>query len=409
MHLKAILLRKRGRLVALIAVASIVWLGLRSVDVQSRSAALSAPGRVSAAEESLPVVTVSEPVRRVAVQTITLPASVEAIEKATLYAKVSGYLQWIKVDKGDRVRKGEVLAQLEVPEVEKEYQSAQAAVAEAEAEYDRAEADAHLKQLTYQRTRGVRDSEPTVVSPQEVEVARAASETAEGTVRLAKARVDEARAELGKLQVLSEFAKVTAPFDGVVTQRFVDPGALIQAGVNSSGNPIVSVASIDQVRVYISVPEVDVSQVARGVPAKVRLDALPGRQFTSKVTRFADALDPQSRTMKTEIDLPNPGDAILPGMFGSVTLDLSTDPNALFLPDPSIHQDSAGDKYVYAVENSQLRKVAIQTGQDDGTVTQVFGLRDEQAIVLSGAENLRQGSRVKAMKDSTQADSHGAR
>jgi RND family efflux transporter MFP subunit len=341
------------------------------------------------------------------VQTITLPASIEAIEKATLYAKVSGYVQWIKVDKGDQVKKGEVLAQLEVPEVEKEYQSAQAAAAESQADYERAEAEADLKQLTYQRTQGVRDSEPTVVSPQEVDVARATSETASGNARLAKARVDKARAELGRLQVLSEFAKVTAPFDGVVTERFVDTGALIQAGANSSGTALVSVASIDQVRVYISVPEVDVSQVARGVAAKLRLDALPGKQFTGKVTRFADALDPQSRTMKTEIDLPNPGHGILPGMFGSVTLELATDPNAVFLSDQSVRQDSAGNKFVYTVENNRLRKVAIQTGQDNGTETQVFGLRGEEPIVLSGGENVQEGTRVKAVKSSRQVDSRG--
>jgi len=312
------------------------------------------------------------------------------------------------VDKGDRVNKGEILAQLEVPEVEKEYQSAQAALDESQAEYERAQADATLKQLTYERTKGVRDSEPTVVSPQEVDVARAASETAVGNVRLAKAHLDKARADLGKLGVLAEFAKVTAPFEGVVTERFADSGALIQAGANSSGTPVVAVARIDQVRVYISVPEVDVSQVARGTAANVRLDALRGRQFAGKVTRFAEAVDPQSRTMKTEIDLPNPDRRILPGMFGTATLELSTQPNAVFLPDQSIRQDNRGNKYAYAVENGQLRKLSIQAGQDDGTVTQVFGLRDEQAIVLSGAENLQGGVRVKAMKDSMQMDSRGA-
>lgn len=184
----------------------------------------------------------------------------------------------------------------------------------------------------------------------------------------------------------------------------MDPGALIQAGANSSGSPMVSVASIDQVRVYISVPEVNVSQVTRGVAAKVRLDAFPGRQFTGTVTRFADAVDPQSRTMKTEIDLPNPGHRILSGMFGSVTLELATQPNAMFLPDQSIRQDGVGNKFVYTVENNRLRKVAIQTGQDNGTETQVFGLRGEEAVVLSGSENLQEGTPVKAVKSSTQAD-----
>lgn len=409
MRVQQIVSRAPWKAFALIAAVIIVWAVFEVVHKDTAPADRVFSDHASAAIESLPVVTVVEPERKPGVQTITLPASVDAIEKATLYAKVSGYVQWIHVDKGDRVKKGEVLAQLEVPEVEKEYQSAQAAVAESLAEYQRAEADANLKQLTYERTKGVRDSEPTVVSPQEVDVAHAASESAAGNVRLAKAHLDKARAELGKLQVLAQFAKVTAPFDGVVSERFVDRGALIQPGANSSGSPVVSVVRIDSVRVYISVPEVNVAQIARGATAQVRLDALAGRLFSGKVTRFADAVDPQSRTMKTEIDLPNPDHRILPGMFGTITLDLSTDPHAVFLPDQSIRHDSAGNKYVYAVKDGQFRKVEIQTANDDGVQTQVFGLRDEQAIVVSGAENLREGSRVKAVTDPTHAYSRGVR
>jgi membrane fusion protein, multidrug efflux system len=405
MHVRQMLSRRTGKVFALIALGILIWAGLQAVHRAFAPASTSTPARVSAAAESLPVVTVVEPENRPGVQIITLPASIEAIERATLYAKVSGYVQRIRVDKGDRVKKGEVLAQLEVPEVEKEYQSAQAALAESQAEYERAETEANLKNVTYQRTQGVRDSEPTVVSPQELDVARAASETAAGNARLAKAHLDKARAELGKLQVLAEFAKVTAPFDGVVTERFVDPGALIQAGANSLGSPVVSVARMDQVRIYISVPEVDVARITRGVAAQVRLDALPERQLTGKVTRFADSIDPQSRTMKTEIDLPNPDHRILPGMFGTVTLAISTDPRAMFLPDPCIHQDSAGNKFVYAVEGGRIRKVTIQTGQDNGTVTQVFGLRGEQAIVLSGSDNPQEGIPVKAVKAPMQGDS----
>jgi membrane fusion protein, multidrug efflux system len=405
MHVRQILSGQQGRVFGLLAGGIVVWAGVQLFHRALVPASVSKAARVSSAVESLPVVTTVQPEHRPGVQTITLPASVEAIEKAKLYAKVSGYVQTIRVDKGDRVKKGELLARLEVPEVEKEYQSAKAAVAESEAEYERAETEANLKKVTFQRTQGVRDSEPTVVSPQEVDVARAASEIAAGNARLAKAHLDRARAELEKLQVLGEFAKVTAPFDGVVTERFVDPGALIQAGANSSGSPVVSVARMDQVRVYISVPEVDVAQITRGVTAQVRLDALPRRQLTGKVTRFADAVDPQSRTMKTEIDLPNPDHRILPGMFGTVTLAISTEPSAMFLPDPCIRQDSAGNKFVDAVEGGRIRRVTIQTGQDNGIVTQVFGLRGEEAIVLSGGDNLQEGTPVKAVKASMQGDS----
>src|SRR5215831_3205792 len=138
MHVRQILSRRLGKVFALIAAGVAVSAGLQVVHRALAPARLSTLGRATAAAESLPVVTAVEPERRPGVQTITLPASVEAIERATLYAKVSGYVKWIRVDKGDRVKKGELLAQLEVPEVEKEYQSAQAAVAESQAEYERA-------------------------------------------------------------------------------------------------------------------------------------------------------------------------------------------------------------------------------------------------------------------------------
>jgi RND family efflux transporter MFP subunit len=405
MRIGKLLSHQRGAAFGLIVGGLVVW-AAPQVYKTLTPAHRSMPGKVAAATESLPTVTVIEPEHRPGMQTITLPASVDAIEKATLYAKVSGYVQRIRVDKGDRVRKGEVLAQLEVPEVEKEYQSAEAAVAESQAEYERAETDAGLKQLTYQRTKGVRDSEPSVISPQQVDVAHAASDAAAGSARLARANLDKARAELGRLQVLTEFARIKAPFDGMVTERFVDSGALIQAGLNASGNPVVTVASMDQVRVYVSVPEVDVSQVTRGTAAKVQMDAFPGRQLSGKVTRFADAVDPQSRTMKTEIDLPNPGHRILPGMFGRVVLDLSTDPNALFLPDQVIRQDSTNHRFIYTVEEGRLRKAAIQTGQDDGIVTQVFGLRGDEAAVFAGAESLGEGTPVRSLKQANASGGH---
>lgn len=408
MRVKDILSRRTGKLFLFLLGAVVTGIVLQVVRIGFTPVSSLPSVTVSAAGQSLPVVTVVEPVSKVAVQTITLPATVEAIERATLYAKVSGYVQWIRVDKGDRVRKGEVLAQLEVPEVEKEYQSAQAEVAESQAGYERAEAEASLKQRTFQRTQGVRDSEPTAISLQEVDIARAASETAAASARLAKARLERARAEFGKLQVLAGFAKVTAPFDGVITERFVDPGALIQAGMNSSGSPIVTVANITQVRVYVSVPEVNVSQMGRGVAAKVRLDGLPGKIFAGEVKRFADAVDVGTRTMKTEIDLPNPSQRILPGMFGTVNIELSTDPKAMFLPDQTVHQDSGGNKFLYMVENDRLRKLAIETGQDDGTEIQVFNLRGKEAVVLFGAENLAEGTRVEARKSPIQVDSRGA-
>src|SRR5260370_17711085 len=267
--------------------------------------------------ETVAMVMVVEPVAKPAVLSMTLAASVEGLEQATLYAKVSGYVQWIRVDKGDYVRKGDVLALLEVPEVDKQYQSALASFQQAQAEEERAQAETSLKQVTYKRLGDGRQSKPDVLPQQEVDAAHAAYEVAQSDAKLAKAKVDLAPAAIGRLEALRQFAKITAPYDGVITARFVDPGALIQQGTNSTGTPVLTIASMDTVRVYIYVPETDVSYVDHGKPAMVLLNAVPGKGFSGKITRFANAVDPQTRTMKTDIDLPNPGHPISPAMYAT--------------------------------------------------------------------------------------------
>lgn len=219
-------------LIGVLLLGGLVLWGVRSAYYLLHDKMEPHSAEASVAEERIPVVTVVQATHRPAVRSATLAASVEAFEMATLYAKVAGYLKWIKVDKGDAVRKGDILALIEVPEMEKEYQSAQARVLEAQAAYDRALADAALKELTLKRLAQVRDSQPNVIPQQEVDVARAALEVAQADANLAKARLELARSEVDKLKTLMEYAAIKSPYDGVVTERFVDPGALIQTGAS---------------------------------------------------------------------------------------------------------------------------------------------------------------------------------
>ncbi len=373
-----------------------LWVRSRSSDASN-----TGTGLVSAVVAQLPLVTVAQPVEKPAVLSITLPASVEALEQATLYAKVSGYVQSIKVDKGDRVNKGDVLALLDVPEIDKQYQSALASVQQAQAEERRARAETSLKQVTYERLAGVRQAKPDVLPQQDVDAARAAYEAAQGDADLSKAKVALARAEVGRLEALRQFAKITAPYDGVITARFVDPGALIQQGTSCAGTPLLTIASVNTVRVYIYVPEADVSYVDQGKPAMVLLDALPGTGFSSAITRIANAVDPQTRTMKTEIDLPNPGHRILPGMYGTAAVKLVTESKALFVPGPAIRRDEDGRPFVYTVEQHRIRKIPVQTGLDEGSMIEVHGLRRSQVVVLSGTASLREGLAVQTVTAGT--------
>lgn len=373
----------------------LIWLVTRP---RSHLDSSGQPFAAHEAVEQLPVVTVVHPVVKPAVSSITLPASVEALDQATLYAKVSGYVQWIRVDKGDQVRKGDVLALLEVPEVDKQYQSALAAVRQAEAEEERAQAETTLKQVTYQRLAEVRQGNPDVLPQQDVDIARAAYQAAEGDAKLAKAKVELARAEVGRLDAMREFAKIKAPFDGIVTAWFVDPGVLIQEGSSSKGNPVLTVENIDTVRVYVAVPEPNVPRIDRGKPVTVFLNALAGEGLQGKITRFANALDPQTRTMKTEIDLRNPGHRIFPGMYGTVQLKLAPEAEGLFVPDAAIRHDADGKPFVFTVERGRLRKVSVEIGIADGGSTQVTGPKANEWVALSGTADLVEGLSVRTLE-----------
>jgi membrane fusion protein, multidrug efflux system len=286
-----------------------------------------------------------------------------------------------------------------VPEVDKQYQSALAAVRQAEAEEERAKAETTLKQVTYQRLADVRQGNPDVLPQQDVDTARAAYQVAESDAKLAKAKVELARAEVGRIDAMREFAKIKAPFDGIITARFVDPGVLIQEGSSSKGNPVLTVENIDTVRVYVAVPEPSVPRIDRGKPVTVFLNALAGEGLQGKITRFANALDPQTRTMKTEIDLRNPGHHVLPGMYGTVQLKLAAaETEGLFVPDAAIRHDANGKPFVFTVEQGRLRKVSVEIGIADGGSIQLTGPKANERVVISGTADLVEGLSVRTLE-----------
>lgn len=390
--------------IAVLGLGIFLFWGGRHAYCHFRGGMPESNARGKAAGNDLPLfVSVVKPVRRAAIRSLTLPATVEAFEKATLYAKVSGYLARVKVDIGDRVEMGEVLAVIDVPEIEQEHRRAQAAVREAQAAEERAQADASLKALTYQRLSGIRQSQPDVISEQEVDEARAALEVAQSDFKLARARLELARSEVARLEVLEEYAKIKTPYDGVVTARFIDPGGLIQASPSSEGPgaAILTVMAMDRVRVYVNVPEPAVPYLHRGDSAQVELAALPGKPFSGRVERFATALDQATRTMKTEIDLRNPSHVIRPGMYGSVILKLDEEAGALFLPAESVRQTAEGRKYVYTVAEGRIQIRTVETGLDDGKMIQVIGLQGEEDVVLGSSRTLREGLPVEVARASS--------
>ncbi|MBI4468165.1 MAG: efflux RND transporter periplasmic adaptor subunit [Acidobacteria bacterium] len=369
-------------------------------------AAGSAPARDTASD--IVHVQVASPERNEIFRQVSLPASLEAFEQTTLYAKVSGYLKWIKVDIGDRVRKGQILAEIDVPELAAEYagseaevERAQANIGNTKADLQRAKAELELKKITYERLKSIRDQEPDVMPQQQVDEAKAEYDVAGAVLKVGESRIRVAQSELSKAEAskarfssLREYTTIRAPFDGVVIKRHVDPGALIQQS-QSNVSPVVTVARVDMLRVFIDVNEPEVPFIKKGNTVTVVVDALPGRVFEGTCTRFTTALDPKTRTMRTEIDILNHDGELRPGMFGLVKLALERRANALTVPATALKAEG-GRSYVYLAADGKASRTEVKTGFDDGIRVEITeGLRGEEQLIVSGTSGIRDGLAVK--------------
>ncbi|HZO80881.1 MAG TPA: efflux RND transporter periplasmic adaptor subunit [Candidatus Binataceae bacterium] len=336
--------------------------------------------------QQLPRVVVIRPQRGEAVRSLTLPGDVVGYFQSALYAKVTGYLKQIFVDKGDRVKKGQVLAEIEVPELRERL--------------DRARSNLEIQQLTYNRLDRVWKSDPRLVAREDVDIAYS--------------KFQQAKAQADELAAMVSYTRIIAPFDGIVTERFVDPGALIKAGgqggvsapmegtarAGGVAAPVVSVADIEKLRIYVYVPQDTVNYIRRGLPVTVTFRELPGRVYHASVTRFAHSLDLATRTMLTEIDLDNPRREIYPGMYANVVLDLERHPNAIKLPDSAVGNSSDGAHFVLVARHGRLVRVPVTVGIDTGIDVEITkGLTGDEEVVQTVSPAFSAGERVQAVLD----------
>lgn len=300
---------------------------------------------------------------------VTLPGEIKPYQEATLYAKVAGYLKTIDVDKGDQVKEGQLLAVLEVPELLA----------------DRAKyaAEVEVAQIDYQRLRESQIKAPDLVVPQTVDDARG--------------RLEIARANLERTDALLGYAKITAPFSGIITRRLVDPGAFIPAA--TSGSPaqnaaLVTLSDFNRVRLQVAVPETEASLVQVNQPIQLSVEGLPNKTFEGKVTRFAYALDEATKTMLTEIELANPTLELRPGMYAQVKIGLEHKDNALLIPIGALLTEKAGAS-VFLIADNRAKKTRVQTGFNDGkNVEIVSGLEPGQRVILLGKQAANDGQPV---------------
>lgn len=357
-----------------------------------------APAAQTAPASAAPTVSLIAVTRGTAEMQLTVPATVVAFHHAALNAQVAGYLDSISVDIGSRVHKGQILLTIRTPELAADRASALAAVDSAQAAQAGAKAQATMQTDQARRLAQVAQSDDRFVVGQDLDNAQARAQVATHNAAGTLAQVAAAQANVQRVAAQQEFGEVRAPFAGVITARSVDPGTLVHNSSNmgDGGTPLLTIDSAGTVRVMLHVPGNQAAFVHPGQSVKVLIDALPAQQFTGTITRISNALDPMSRTMEAEIDLPNSDGALRSGMFGTATLQLSTEPGTLFLPSSAIHQDRQGKSFVYVVQNGEVHPQTIITSLDNGIRAKINDLQAGQQVVLGSSGTLAPGMRVNA-------------
>ena len=400
---------------------SLLTLGLPAVLIISAwacsSGAVSQPdaNEITAVEAAPQAVRVSvaKPQLRDIADKITLAGTIAPYEQVTVYARVDGYLKSIGVDIGDRVRKGQLLAEIDVPEMEASLVEKRAVVLRAEAAVEQArttvaqyEAETKFQRLNHERLHAIRQRDRDVLPQQEVDralaeldVARSKLEKSKADVKVAEAEVEAAKADLGVLERMAEYSKITAPISAVVTERFVDPGDLVQSAGSSrtQAAPVVALAGLDRVLVVVDVPEPQAPFVRPGTVAAVQVAAL--EPIPSRCARTSGALNAASRTMRAEIHLANTKQTLRPGMTADVTLDLRAIEGALTIPVSALR--TQGERYeVFVLEGVTAMQREVKTGLESAEWIQIVeGLGPDDQVIIATANPLTNGMRVTALPD----------
>jgi RND family efflux transporter MFP subunit len=322
---------------------------------------------------------------------VSWPASIQAFDQADIYARASGYILKRKVDIGSRVRKGDLLVEITAPELDHQITQAQATLAQSEAALKQAEATRDLANVTW-----ARDSHLVSqgwVTLQQGDTDRLTLQADEAAVGVAEANAKAQQAQIAVLQQQKDYQSVTAPFDGVITQRNVDIGDLVQANANT-GTDMFTLMDDEVVRIQVYVPQDEALGLSPGVEAIVRVPEIPGRQFPGKVTRIAEALQTGTRTLQTEIDVANPDHALTAGLYCTVELKIPRMAPSLIVPSQAIIFNGDGVS-VAVVDQGVARLRHVTETRDLGTSVEVSdGVAAGDKVILNPSPDLADGSKV---------------
>ncbi len=358
----------------------------------------------------IPTALVAPAARGDLARTLTVAGQFQPYQEVELHAKVSGYIRRINVDIGDRVHTGEVIATLEVPELNAQVAGSQAAIRHSQAEIERAQNQVALAEANYvaihigkTRLAEVAKQRPGLIAEQELDDslakdldAQAKINVAKSVLNAAKEQLDVSRADSQRVTAMQGYSVVTAPFNGVVTMRYADVGSLIQAGTtsNTQSMPVVKVAQSDLLRLRMPVPEKDVPYIQVGGTVQVKVQAT-GKTFTGNIVRFTRELDVSTRTMLVEVDVPNTDQTLSTGMFAEASIVLQQQNNVLTVPESAVMKNEAQPYVLFVDANHHVGKIPVTLGiQSADRIAILSGLTEKQSVIVSGQENYQIGQQV---------------
>jgi membrane fusion protein (multidrug efflux system) len=380
-----------SRLVAIGLVVVAILVGLFASTYLPRTRArVALVESTKAAREALPRVQIVSPKESSSSRGMKLPGTVKPLQETILYSRANGFVRDWKVDIGDKVKEGQTLAEIETPELDQEIVQARAQLAQASASVRQADANRAFAKSSLERYKKL--SAEGLASQQDLDEKTSQSEVDTANVEVAEANVRTQQANLARLGKLKSFATVTAPFAGTITARMVERGALVVPG-NSA--PLFRLAAVDPVRVFIDVPQDVAPGVTAGLDVAVTVREYPGRVFKGIVSRTAGALDAATRTLSTEVRVPNGDGALLAGMFADAALTLLTPHHTYELPSTAILTGAKGVAVQVVLADDTVRLTPVVIEQDQGaTVRIASGLRGDERILKLSSPGMADGTRV---------------
>jgi RND family efflux transporter MFP subunit len=353
---------------------------------------------VQEARDRLPDARVIAVKKSSAESTITLPGTARAWLEAPLYARVNGYLKRFHVDIGDPVKKGQLIAEIESPEIDQQLRQARANLAVAQAALAQTQANLDLAKVGARRYGTL--AKEHAVSQQEADEKQSALSAREADVQAAKAAILAQEANVKRLEELQTFEQIVAPFEGTLISRTVDVGTLVSEGSSAGTRELFRVAQVGSLRVFVHLPEALLASVHEGLVARIRFDAWPGREFRGTVSRTAHAIDPSSRTMLTELSVANAEGLLISGQYAQVTLELKHSAPPLLMPSNALILRSEEPHAARVDEDGTVHYLPVKVGRDYGMQIEVLsGINEGDYIMINPTTDLREGQKVRPLHE----------